>query len=391
MKIAVIANLATRVWVFRREFISELVRLGHDVTVIVHDDEPVDKIRSLGVSVVVVPFHRYTSPIRDLLYFAILVRFLKKTPFDIVYTITAKPNIYGTIAAWLAGVPKRCCLVSGLGTGFLDAKSRKLRLVQTCVKTLYKIAGRCAHKFLFQNDDDRRFMVDAKIVRETKTHVIKSSGVNLDVFSPEKIDGRAVLDVRKNLFGVADDTIVVGVVARTLAGKGIREFIAAGKEAVNWNKKVRFIHVGQFDPEDVLSLKIEELEETKTYKWVGFQADVPVAVQAMDIMVLPSYSEGVPKSVIEGMALAKPIVTTHAPGCRETVDEGVNGLLVPIKDSHALAEAVKVLVMDDALRAKMGKASREKAEREFDVRDVNRRIITEVLELPWTVEEDATR
>ncbi len=384
MKIAILGNSSELVWVLRRDFISDLIRLGHDITVVVPAGEMLENLASLGASISTIPLKRHTSPLADAFCFLKYWRLFRSGKFDIVYAITSKPNTYGIIAAWLAGVPKRIGLISGLGTGFIEAEGFRLRCLQMFARTLFRVAGRCTNKFLFQNEDDRRFMIEARIISESKTHVIKSSGINFDVFSPERIDSEAVLEMRTTLFGVEANTIVIGIIARAIESKGIREFIQVSEEAATWNRKVRFIHVGEFSASDPQSLALDELKETKMYRWLGKRSDIPIVVQAMDVTALPScYREGVPRSLIEGMALSKPLVTTDHVGCKETVDDGVNGFLVPTKDATALAEAIKKLVFDDDLRLKMGKASREKAEREFDVRDVNRRIITEVLELSY--------
>jgi len=386
MKIVIVTNQAYAVWQLRREFLAILVQNGHDVTLVSPEGDSLDQIRGLGVSVIVIPLKRHLSPLYDLYSIWSLYRTFSNHKFDIAYTISVKPNIYGTIAARLAGVPKHFGLVCGLGTAFLDGKGLKQKCLQFIVRNLYRIAGQCTDKLIFQNDDDRRFMIECNIVPDAKTHVIKSSGVNFGVYSPELVDPAEVRKVRRDLFGVDGETIVVGVLSRALESKGVREFIHCSREAESWNRKIRFIHVGEHDTKEPHALKIEELSETKLYKWVGFRSDVSVVIQAMDILTLPSYREGVPRSLLEGMALCKPIVTTDTAGCRETVDHGINGLIVPPRDADALAGAIKKIAFDDELRLRMGMASRRKAEREFDVHDVNRRIIEEVFGLPCATE-----
>jgi N,N'-diacetylbacillosaminyl-diphospho-undecaprenol alpha-1,3-N-acetylgalactosaminyltransferase len=313
-----------------------------------------------------------------------MYEFFQKNKQDISFTISIKPNIYGNIAAKLAGIPKRVGLVCGLGHGFESAQNFKQHVTQFIVKCLYRIGSSCTQKYVFQNEDDQKLMIEKKIISSEKTYVIKSSGINLDIYSSDTVNHNVIQNIRTHDFKVDDNTVVIGAVARTTISKGIREFIQASEISKKWDIKVKFIWVGECNPEEPDSLTPDDMIETDTFQWIGFRNDIKEVIQSFDIMTLPSfYREGIPRSLLEGMAMRKPIVTTDNVGCRETVNNGINGYLVPIKNATLFAESVKKIACDKKILQQFGAASRKKVEQEFDVNEVNRKYFDKVFNIEY--------
>ncbi|MDR2440413.1 MAG: glycosyltransferase family 4 protein [Planctomycetaceae bacterium] len=380
MKIALITNRDLGVWQLRRELIQTLIYNGHHVTVITPEGPFIEQIKSLGATVELIDMQRYVSIKTDIASVFQIYHILKKDKYDIVYTMTVKPNIYGMIAAKLAGIPKRFGLVCGLGYGFVQPQNMKQRLFQYILHKMYRLGGLCTNQYVFQNFDDRDLMIEKNIISKDKTVVIKSSGIDLELYSPNNVNKNQVIRIRNNEFGVNDDTIVVGVITRMTVTKGIRDFIQASRIATEWNIKVMFIAVGECELDDSDYLQRNELKETSNFKWLGFRTDIKELLQCIDIVTLPSfYREGIPRILLEGMAMHKPIVTTDNVGCRETVDNGVNGFIVPIKEPNKLADAIKKLVLDKNLREQFGENSFLKVKKEFEIKSVIKRLTEDVL------------
>jgi N,N'-diacetylbacillosaminyl-diphospho-undecaprenol alpha-1,3-N-acetylgalactosaminyltransferase len=379
MKIALITNSDHEIVQLRRELVQTLIYNGHQVTVLTPDGPFIEQIKSLGASVEFINMQQYMSIKTDIVSMFQIYCCLKKNKYDIVYTMSVKPNIYGIVAAKLAGVPKRFGLVCGLGYGFMQPQNIKQYLFQYILHKMYKIAGWCTNKYVFQNFDDRSLMVEKKIINKYKTEVIKSSGIDLELYSPDNVDKNKVIKIRKNEFDVDDNTVVVGVIARMNVTKGIRDFIRASRIVSEWNTNVKFIAVGDCELNNRDHVPQAELKETHNFKWLGFRTDIKELIQSIDIVTLPSfYREGVPRVLLEGMAMHKPIVTTDNVGCRETVNDGINGFIVPVKTPDKFADAIKKLVFDKKLREQFGENSYLKAKKEFDVRSVNKRLIETV-------------
>lgn len=379
MNILLISNSDFNFWQFRKDLIVTLLHNGHHVIVMTPPGPFVDRIRELGADVLPLSLKRYMNPVSDVKTVYEIYRVLKKLKIDLVFTIAAKANVYGNIAAFLAGVPQRYGLVSGLGYGFIDFGDFVHRVIQLIAQMLYRIAGRCTNKFVFQNEDDLNLFIQKKIVPRSKTHLIRGSGVNLGVYSSESVDENIVRKIRRDVFGVDDQTVVVGTLARATLSKGIREFIQTSRNAREWGCKVKFIHAGDLSVGAPDSIDPTELQETQTYQWIGFRSEnLREITQAFDIITLLSAREGVPRSLLEGMALQKPVVTSDTAGCREVVDDGINGFIVPFGDSAQFSEKVHELVVNKELRDCFGNASRRKIENEFDVEIVNRRLLEEV-------------
>jgi glycosyltransferase involved in cell wall biosynthesis len=371
VKLALVLNDDFSMWHFRRGLIETLVADGHEVYVITPPGLYVEKLRSLGVKHFPVSMNRFISPGEDLRLIYSLYSTFRQTGVQLVHNMTIKPNVYGAIAAKLAGVPRIVALVSGRGYAFSDKKTLRARALSCGAKALYRLAFRYTDRVWFQNQDDRDFFVNEHLVDAPKSIVIRSGGINLREFAAAKPQH--------------DMTVTVTLVAaRMVRSKGVLEFIQACKILHERMPHVRFVLVGPLDPRSPDAIGEDVLRSAPaTLSWLGFRSDIAEILGRSDIVALPSYYlEGVPRSLLEGMACGKALITTNTPGCRETVDHAVNGLLVPPRDAPALADAIMTLASDKPLRDRFGQRSRQKVESEFDERLVVARVLAELYELP---------
>lgn len=381
-KIALVLNDGFSMFHFRRGLISSLVSKGLEVTVIVPPSAYRERLESLGARYLAVPMARFVSPLHDLLLFARLYRLFRTERFDIVHNMTIKPNIFGTVAAKLARAPKIICLISGLGFVFAENQSFRSRISSGIAKLLYRAALPCCHKVWFQNADDCREMIERGLVRSDQGVVIRSGGIDLDEFSPDAASEDDCCALRAELNIPPRSRCVVMVAARMLWSKGVREFVEAAKTVSSHHHDWYFVMLCPFDPgsPDSVSEEYFSISGASNLRIVtDFRSDVKTFIALGEIIVLPSfYREGVPRSLLEALSMAKPIITTDHPGCREVVDEGVNGFLVPIRDSRVLSERIRILIADPQLRSNFGERSRLKAKREFAQEIVTSRILSEL-------------
>lgn len=382
MKIAIAINSDFPAYHHRKGLISALVGRGHDVTIMTPDGPFVPKLEALGAKVANIPCDRHMNPLRDIRLCLALYRQLRKEKPDIVHTISVKLNTYGAVVAWLAGVPKIVSLLCGIGYGFAEVHTFRHAVIRFIVSRLYWLAGKVVDRTWFQNPDDLELFVDRGLISREKAVLIRSSGVDIREFSPDNVDHNAVAAVR-NECGIDDSTtVVLMMVSRITWSKGVKEFIEASEAAQAWRSQAKFVLVGPLAPNEPDAVPEEYLNERKSNTFVpltGFRSDVKEILAMADIVVQPSiWREGVPRIVIEAMAMQKPIVTTDQVGCRETVEEGENGFLVPVEDSRALASRIERLVDDPILRSSCGRRSREMAETEFAQSVVVQRVLSDL-------------
>jgi glycosyltransferase involved in cell wall biosynthesis len=299
------------------------------------------------------------NPKADLRYFRAQVALQRRLRPDLVLNYTIKPNIWGSFAARLTGC-KAVSMVTGAGYLLLDGKGVKRRLIQTLAKRLYRAALSGNEAVIFQNRDDVADFVDARIVQFQQARMVSGSGVNLAHFR------RAPLPPEP----------VFLMIARLLRTKGVQEYAQAAEQVRAKYPNARFLLVGMQDtgPDGIDTADLARWQ-ARGLEYLGELVDVRPVIAASSVYVLPSYREGTPRSVLEAMAMGRPIITTDVPGCRETVQSGSNGFLVPARDSVALAGAMEQLIGDASLRAKMGEAAYALAAERFDVEVVNRDLI----------------
>lgn len=366
MRILLIAGLADSLINFRGPLIVALQAKGLDVHVAAPDlpaHSPVRlQLQAMGLTVHQVPMLRTgTNPLADLHTVWSLWRLMRQIAPSVVLGYTIKPVIYGTLAAWLAGVPQRFALITGLGYAFQgDGKRSRL---QALVQRLYGVALARAQRVFFQNPDDRALFQERGILQpHTPVCVVNGSGVDVDRFAVRPLPAGALVGTVRFLF-----------IGRLLGDKGVREYAQAARLLRRRYPQVRCAMVGWIDsnPDAITAAELDGWMADGSIEFLGRLADVRPAIEACSVYVLPSYREGTPRTVLEAMAMGRAIVTTDAPGCRETVTHGVNGFLVPVQNAEALAQAMSRFVEEPALQQLMGENSRQLAEHKYDVHKVN--------------------
>ena len=296
------------------------------------------KLAEMDVQAHSVPITRAgLNPIADLRAFAALVSLMRRTRPDVVLGYTIKPVIWGMLAAWVARVPRRYAMVTGLGYAFTGEATRKRALVRRIARALYRLALARAHRVFFQNPDDlalfrRLGLISARM----PVTIVNGSGVDLAHY-PER--------------PLPEGPPRFLMIARLLGDKGVREYAAAAAIVRRSFPQASFHLVGGLDPNpDAISpAEVEEWVRNGDIVWHGSQDDVRPFLADAHVFVLPSYREGTPRTVLEAMATGRPIITTDAPGCRETVREGENGFLVPPGSADHLGEAMLRLLADPAM------------------------------------------
>jgi glycosyltransferase involved in cell wall biosynthesis len=344
-----------------------------------YDEERRAQIAALGAGPVDISLDRTgVRPLRDFLDLLKLRRTLRALRPDVQIGYFVKPVIYGSLAGMLARVPRRYAVIAGLGYVFTasgEALGWKRRFLRFLVSNLYRLGLAACHRVFFLNPDDRAQFIAMGLVPEGKTVLLQGEGVALDHFAPAP---PAVSPFRFLL------------IARLLREKGVAEFAEAARIVRARHRGAEFHLVGGWDPNPG-SLPLEQVENwvrDGTLVWHGEVADVRPWIEQSSVYVLPSYREGKPRSTQEAMSMARPIVTTDVPGCRDTVEEGVNGFKVPVRDPQALAEALLRFIDNPELIAEMGAESRRIAEERFDVHQINA-VIMEVVGLSGHARLDA--
>ena len=359
MKIIFVSPKNRTVYNFRGDLIKEIVALGHEVIVTGPNNIDVDKIEALGARFVEIPMEKTgVNAKSDLKYIFALKKLFKNEKPDITFGYTIKPVVYGAIAAKMAKVQNRYSMVEGLGYIF-TANTRKARILRPIVKTLYRIGFMCAKKVIFINPDDRKDFLKMKLLKETKCRLVNGAGVNLEHFKPEPLPQEPVFFM----------------LSRALISKGVRVYLEATEIIRKKYPDVRMMLLGEIDESMQDSLKKEEVQkyvDMGTVEYFPEHPDVRLFYKQCSVYVLPSYREGVPRTTMEAMAMGRPVITTDAPGCRETVADGETGFFVPTGDSKALADAMEKFIKNPSLIATMGEASYNFCKEKFDVRKINK-------------------
>lgn len=331
---------------------------GYDVHVATMPGPSVAQISEYGFQHHALPMTRSgKNPVTELKTVWAIYTLFKQLKPQLVHAVTIKPVLYGGIAARLSKVPGFLAAVSGLGYIFM--RQQGFDPVRQTVLGLYKVAlGHPNSKVIFQNTADRDVLINAKVLRPEQAVMIRGSGVDLEQFcvKPEP-----------------SEPVIVVMASRLLLDKGVREFVAAARWAREQGSDVRWQLFGSPDPGNPASISAAELrswQQSGAIEYGGEQADIAQVYAQAHIVTLPSYREGLPKSLIEAAACGRAVVTTDVPGCRDAIEPGVTGLLVPVKDAQSLARAVMDLASDSARRQAMGDAGRALAEHEFDIQHV---------------------
>ncbi|MGB0538730.1 MAG: glycosyltransferase family 4 protein, partial [Alloalcanivorax venustensis] len=359
----VVASFPHSLIQFRGPLLDALLAAGKDVHVAVPDLAPGGEIAvtlsNKGVRVHHIPLQRTgLNPVRDLrLLLSLVVLMLRLRP-RYVLSYTIKPVVYGSIAAWLAGVEHRFALVTGLGYAFTGTASGKRALLRRLIQRLYRFALKRTHRVFFQNPDDEALFREFELLPEiVPSSVVNGSGVDVAEYSVAPLpDNPSFL-----------------LIARLLGDKGVREYAQAAQLVKAVYPEAVFRLVGWIDdnPDVITQRELDQWVDSGLLEFLGRLDDVRPAISDCSVYVLPSYREGTPRTVLEAMAMGRAVITTDAPGCRETVVDGDNGFLVPVKDVNALADAMIKMVATPGLAASMGERSRRIAEEKYDVHKVN--------------------
>lgn len=345
---------------FRLPIMQALVSAGFSVVALTPPGERSDEFSQYGIEFVPYPLNRKSlNPFVALQNILNLVFVLRRIQPDILQTFTVKPNIFGAIAGRLAGVRYIGIAITGMGSFFIEntLKARSIRLI---ILMLYKLACYLANVVIFQNQDDLNYFSKLNFVNRDKGVLIKGSGIDTTLWTPEERDH--------------DGVVTVIMIGRLLIHKGIYDYIEMSRALrLRYGNRVRCLLVGDYDTGSLFGIPphvVDAAIADKAIDYLGIRFDIRMLLQQSDIFVLPSYREGIPRSGIEAASMGLPIVTTDAVGCREVVDDGQNGFTVPIQAPDALIDGVSQLIDNPELRRTMGINSRKKAIREFDISNV---------------------
>lgn len=351
MVVGITINRSWNIYNFRKGIIQSLIAQGHHVVAIAPEDGYGEKLEALGCQFYPLKMdNKGSNPLKDAYLIYQLYQAYKTTSLDVVLQYTIKPNIFGSIAAKLCGIPS-ICNVTGLGTVFIHNN-----LTAIIAKKLYRYAFKFPSHIFFQNKDDQDLFLDTKLVDANKTSLLPGSGVNTDHFIPEKRE--------KNI------RFTFLLIGRILYDKGIVEYIEAIRILRKKGIAARFQLLGDFDYGSGLGIykvKIDSWEEEGLIEYLGSTDDVRPFIHQADCVVLPSYREGTPRSLLEAASQGKPLIATNVPGCKEAVVDEFNGFLCKVKNAQDLSDKMKKMLNASAKFLKfMGDNSRQLAISKFD-------------------------
>lgn len=368
MSFLLIASFPDSLIHFRGPLLDALLAKGLSLHVAAPDvpaSSPVRRtLEDRGIHVHEIPLRRTgTNPVSDLGLLLFLMRLMRKVRPRYVLSYTIKPVVYGTLAAAMSRVPRRFALITGLGYAFQGDGKRNL--LRALVERLYSAALKRCDKVFFQNPDDEELFRHLGLLPvKVSSRVVNGSGVDVGTYTPAELP--------------AEPRFLL--IARLLGDKGVREYAEAARRIRSRHPEATFDLVGWIDdnPDAIAQSTLDSWMSDGTLRFHGRLSDVRPAIARCGVYVLPSYREGTPRTVLEAMAMGRAIITTDAPGCRETVVDGENGLLVEVKSIDSLEVAMQRFIDDPSLIARMGRRSREIVESRYDVRKVNAVMLSEM-------------
>jgi glycosyltransferase involved in cell wall biosynthesis len=359
-RVLIVGSFAPSLIRFRGPLIAAMIECGHSVVAAAPDIDPetAGALHGLGATAREIPLRNVSlNPLALLRSISAMRALIRDERPDVVLAYTIKPVIVSALAGRAERVGTIVSLITGAGYAFTGGREPRRVLSRIAASLLYRMALSRSDVIIFQNPDDQQLFEGLRLIpRSREVHRVNGSGVDLTDFSPAAVPANASFLM----------------IARLLKDKGIREFAEAAKRVKAEHPEVPVVLVGDFDPSPD-SLSREELDELIRcgVDYRGYLADVRPAIAECSVYVLPSYREGTPRSVLEAMAMGRAIITTDAPGCRETVIDGENGFLVRPRDAESLYEAMMRFVDEPRLASRMGARSRSLVEAKFDVREVN--------------------
>lgn len=371
MVITLIGTVASSFYGFRADLIRTLLKKGHQVYAFTSEYTAADlkKIEKLGATPITYTLNRGgLNPLADMIATYKLSKKIKEINPDLVFSYFSKPVIFGTIAAKLVKVPKIIGMLEGLGYTFTqqpEGLSKKTQLIKKVQVLLYKFALPQLDKLIFLNPDDPKDLIDQYAINLRKVEILGGIGLNLKEYPYQPISN-------------IQQPINFLFIGRLLKEKGIHDFLSAAKIVKEKYPETQFTVLGAIDPHNLGALTQSELDEliaSKIIDYPGHVDNVKDWIANSHVFVLPSYREGVPRSTQEAMAIGRAVITTDVPGCRETVEQGVNGFLVPKWNPAALAEKMIYFIEYPEQIEKMGYESYKIAQDKFDAEKVNQRLL----------------
>lgn len=363
MRVAIVINTSWNIYNYRQGLIKALLDRGVEVIAIAPEDDFSQKLIALGCDFVPLKMdNKGINPLKDiLLFFRFLFLYHKIKP-DFILHYTIKPNVYGSIAAGILQIP---CIsnVSGLGTVFI-----RQGIILSLVKHLYRFAFRFPKKVFFQNKDDQKLFQELQLLNPEETDVLPGSGINLSQYQPLPFK--------------TTKPFTFILIARLLVDKGIVEYANASKVLKEKGFDFQSVLVGFFDRNSKYNISNTEIENWVNQGQIVFNGEsqnIVAEIEKANCVVLPSYREGTPRSLLEAMALGKPIITTNVPGCKDVIKDGSNGFICEAKNVQSLANAMeKMLMQNSESLLKMGQKGRELVENRFDERIVVEKYLMEI-------------
>ena len=367
-KVVLIGNTASSLLGFRLDMIKQLICLGYEVYTFTseYSSNELEQLRELGC--IPIPYQMSRgglNPIADLSSLIQLTKKIKQLRPDIVFSYMVKPVIYGSIAAKLAKIPHIIGMLEGLGYTFTEqpqGQTIKTKIIRNIQVLLYRLAFPCLDQIIFLNSDDKQDLMDRYRLFVPETHILGGIGLDLIQFPYTEAKTLPI----KFLF-----------IGRLLKEKGVFELIEAIRLVKRKYPSAHFTILGAIDHENLGALKqeiLDQLLQENLFEYPGHVSNIQDWIKDTSVFILPSYREGVPRSTQEAMAIGRPIITTDAPGCRETVIDGVNGFLVPKWNIQALADKMCYFIEHPEQVNIMGMRSREIAQEKFDVNRVNEKL-----------------
>lgn len=359
MKILVLTSHSPSLFWFRLDMMKSFVEKNHEVMAVGNEPESkwCEKLKRYHVQYKQITISRNSlNPFKDLITLSSIKSVIRDYQPDKIFTYQAKTVVYGGIAANQLGIKEVYPLIAGVGSLFLS-NDIKTRVVRKITIAGYRLSMRNCPAVFFQNHEDENNFIKTKVIKNQKRVFLRGSGVNLDRFAQQSLP----------------DTVGFLCTCRLIKDKGVFEYIEACRIIKKNNPNVRCMLLGPFDSNPT-SIKPKELQvfiDEGTIEYFGEQEDVRPYLERCSVFVLPSYREGTSKAVLEAMSSGKAIITTNAPGCVETVDDNLNGLMVPVKDVQSLANAMQYMIDNPARLQEMASHARSKAEEQFDVNKVN--------------------
>lgn len=366
MRVAIISTYADKIIRFRSELILSILDKGHIITILGSEPEElcINELSKFNIEYVRIPFKRFHfSPLKEIRFIIRTIKILKPLDFDvlIIYGIRLAPSI--TISSKLAGIKQIYAIINGIGTLF-SIKGIKGKLIRVLAYPLLFFGLRKCNKVFFQNNDDLNLFTRLGLISKRKSYLVNGSGVNLEKFRPAPLP-------KENLF------LFVG---RIIRDKGVIEFINSARKVKEIYPNTKFILIGPFD-ENLTSLSENDFKlyiEKEVIEHINWTDNIYYYLKKCYVFVLPSYHEGTPRTILEAMAVGRPIITTDAPGCRETVIDGINGFLVPINNTDKLVDKIIWMIENREKAQQMGQESLRLCRDKYDVNKVNAFLLKEM-------------